>query len=116
MNLNMLIETILVVNRPQSEDEIFWQPGQTIPIPPSGEVFEHSSGEMAELVASIHSSLGGKLDAVMNRLTGIESQMTSLQARQQSLEDEVRHVTSSSSSPGSSGDTPSNKQKQVTCR
>ena len=66
---------------------------------------------MAELVASIHSSLGGKLDAVMNHLTGIETQMTSLQVHQQSLEDELRHVTSSSSSPESSGDTPSNKRK-----
>ena len=59
------------------------------------EVFEHSSGEMVEFFASIHSSLGGKLDEVMNRLTGIGSQMSSLQACQKSLEDEVRLVASS---------------------
>jgi len=64
---------------------------------------------MAEIFASIHSNLGGKLDEVMNCLTGIESQMSSLQACQKSLEDELRLVASSFSSPESSGDTPSNK-------
>ena len=111
-----MIETIMLIDRPQSESDNFWNPGQTIPMQPPRprEVFEHSSGEMAEFFASIHSSLGGKLDEVMNRLTGIESQMSSLQARQKSLEDEVRLVASSSSSPGSSGDTSSNKRKRLT--
>jgi len=45
-------------------------------------------------------------------LTGIEGQMTTLQTRQQSLEDEVRHATSSSSSPGSSSDAPSKNESE----
>ena len=50
-------------------------------------------GTVAELVSTIHSSLDTKLNNVMEQLSGIANHMTSLETRQQTLEQEVRHST-----------------------
>ena len=55
-------------------------------------------GTIAELTSTIHSSLDGKLSNVLAQLSGIENRMVSLESRQTTLEQEVRHYSTSSSS------------------
>ena len=71
----------------------------------------NGTGEVPELITTIHSSLGSQLQNVVGMLTGIEDRIKSLEARQKSLEDEVRHSTSLSSSPGSDCQTTSRRKR-----
>jgi len=49
-------------------------------------------------MSTIHSSLDGKLSNVLTQLSGIENRMVSLKTRQTTLEQEVRHYSTSSNS------------------
>ena len=109
------------------ESDQFWQQGsQTVQatnnsagaiLPPSDTVNDDElvgTGTVAELVSTIHSSLDSKLNSVMQQSSGIENRMTSLETRQQTLEQEVRHSSTLSSSPGGSDTSGSTKRKRVT--
>jgi len=50
-------------------------------------------------MSTIHSSLDGKLSNVLTQLSGIENRIVSLESRQTTLKQEVRHYSTSSSSP-----------------
>ena len=112
--------------RQHMESDQFWrQGGQTVQatnnsagvlLPPSDTVDDElvATGTVAELVSTIHSSLDSKLNSVMQQLSGIENRMTSLETRQQTLEQEVRYSSTLSSSPGGSDTSGSTKRKRVT--
>ena len=71
------------------------------------------TGTVAKLVSTMHSSLDSKLNNGMEQLYGIDNRMTSLETRQQTLEQEVRHSTTPSFSPGG-WDTSGSTKKRVT--
>ena len=87
----------------QTESENFWrQGGQTVQATNNSvgvgllpndtindvEFIGTGHGTVAELVSTIHSSLDTKLNNVMEQLSGIANHTTSLEMRQQTLEQE----------------------------
>ena len=96
----------------QTANDFHWLPAttNTAPIydstdstlPPSGDNSLGRGGTIAELMSTIHSSLDGKLSNVLTQLSGIENRMVPLKTRQTTLEQEVQHYSTSSSSPNGS--------------
>ena len=92
----------------QTANDFLWRPAttNTTPIydstdstlPPSDDNSDilGKGGTIAELISTIHSSLDGKLSNVLTQLSGIENRMISLETRQTTLEQEVRHYSTSS--------------------
>ena len=87
--------------------------GVILPTPTDNSDFV-GNGSIAELISTIHSSLDSKLSNVMTQLSGIENRIISLETRQTTLEEEVRHSSTLSSSPSGSDSSNTVKRKRVT--
>lgn len=109
----------------------YWQPGETLPLMTtpnlrsnSPDLFVpespvnsgvHSSATVMDVLQSFQASLDKQLTTVSSQLENIGTRIDKLEARQSSLEEEVRASTSLSSSTSSSAIVgSSSKRKHVT--
>lgn len=118
---------VLPVNRQETVNDFRWRRATTtnttptynstgVILPPTDDNSDilGRGGTVAELISTIHSSLDSKLSNVLTQLSGIENRMISLETRQTTLEQEVRHSSTSFSSPSGSDSSSSIKRRRVT--